>query len=92
MNFDIQIYYLTMHLTNSDKSNVNKHKTFRLTIRNYKEAKALLFRKLAIVLKVAYDELLTIWLTDKLLNTLEQVPSSYNILKMIEKRLKTKAI
>ena len=48
--------------------------------------------RLAIVLKVANDELLTIWLSDKLLNTLEQEPSAYNALKLTEKRLKTKAI
>jgi transcriptional regulator with XRE-family HTH domain len=48
--------------------------------------------RLAIVLKVANDELLTIWLSDKLLNTLKQEPSAYNALKLTEKRLKTKTI
>jgi len=48
--------------------------------------------KLANVLKVSNDELLTIWLSDKLLNTLEQEPSAYNALKLTEKRLKTKAL
>ena len=48
--------------------------------------------RLAIVLKVTNDELLTIWLSDKLLNTLEQEPSAYNALKLTEKRLKTKAL
>jgi transcriptional regulator with XRE-family HTH domain len=84
---------------------MNNQKTFRQTIRNYREAIGLLLRqlaaalevdtafvskmerdekqatrvhikKLSIVLKVAYDELVTIWLSDKLLNTLEQEPSS----------------
>jgi transcriptional regulator with XRE-family HTH domain len=48
--------------------------------------------RLAIVLKVAYEELLIIWLSDKLLNTIEQEPTAYNVLKLTEKRLKTKAI
>ena len=60
--------------------------------RDEKQATRTHVEKLAIVLKVANDELLTIWLSDKLLNTLEQEPSAYNALKLTEKRLKTKAI
>ena len=47
--------------------------------------------RLANVLKVDYDKLLTIWLSDKLLITLEEEPSAYNVLKLTEKRLKIKA-
>jgi transcriptional regulator with XRE-family HTH domain len=60
--------------------------------RDEKQATRTHVERLAIVLKVANDELLTIWLSDKLLNTLEQEPSAYNALKLTEKRLKTKAI
>ena len=42
------------------------------------------------MLVVAHDELLTIWLSDKSLNTLEEEPSAYNALKLTEKLLKTK--
>jgi transcriptional regulator with XRE-family HTH domain len=60
--------------------------------RDEKQATRTHVERLAIVLKVANDELLTIWLSDKLLNTLEKEPSAYNALKLTEKRLKTKAI
>jgi transcriptional regulator with XRE-family HTH domain len=60
--------------------------------RDEKQATRTHVERLATVLKVANDELLTIWLSDKLLNTLEQEPSAYNALKLTEKRLKTKAI
>jgi len=60
--------------------------------RDEKQATRTHVERLAIVLKVANDELLTIWLSDKLLNTLEQEPSAYNALKLTEKRLKTKTI
>ncbi|HQV79184.1 MAG TPA: helix-turn-helix domain-containing protein [Chitinophagales bacterium] len=60
--------------------------------RDEKQATRTHVERLASVLKVANDELLTIWLSDKLLNTLEQEPSAYNALKLTEKRLKTKAI
>jgi len=60
--------------------------------RDEKQATRTHVERLATVLKVANDELLTIWLSDKLLNTLKQEPSAYNALKLTEKRLKTKAI
>ena len=60
--------------------------------RDEKQASRVHVERLATVLKVANDELLTIWLSDKLLNTLEQEPSAFNALKLTEKRLKTKAI
>lgn len=60
--------------------------------RDEKQATRTHVERLATVLKVANDELLTIWLSDKLLITLEQEPSAYNALKLTEKRLKTKAI
>jgi len=60
--------------------------------RDEKQATRVHVERLAIVLKVANDELLTIWLSDKLLNTLEQEPSAYNALKLTEKRLKTKSL
>ena len=60
--------------------------------RDEKQATRVHIEKLAIVLKVAHDELLTIWLSDKLLNTLEEEPSAYNVLKLTERRLKTKNI
>ena len=60
--------------------------------RDEKQATRSHVERLASVLKVANDELLTIWLSDKLVNTLEQEPSAYNALKLTEKRLKSKAI
>ena len=60
--------------------------------RDEKQASRVHVEKLAIVLKVPHDELLTIWLSDKLLNTLEEEPSAYNVLKLTERRLKTKNI
>ncbi|NBV09274.1 MAG: XRE family transcriptional regulator [Flavobacteriia bacterium] len=60
--------------------------------RDEKQASRVHVERLATVLKVANDELLTIWLSDKLLNTLEQEPSAYNALKLTEKRLKSKAL
>jgi hypothetical protein len=55
--------------------------------RDEKRATKTHIEKLAIVLKVPQDELLTIWLSDKLLITLEQEPSAHNALKLTEKRL-----
>jgi transcriptional regulator with XRE-family HTH domain len=60
--------------------------------RDEKQASRVHVERLATVLKVANDELLTIWLSDKLLNTLEHEPSAYNALKLTEKRLKSKAL
>jgi transcriptional regulator with XRE-family HTH domain len=60
--------------------------------RDEKQATRTHVERLAVVLKVANEELLTIWLSDKLLNTLEQEPTAYNALKLTEKRLKSKVI
>jgi len=60
--------------------------------RDEKQATRVHVERLPIILKVAYDELLTIWISDKLLNTLKPEPSAYNALKLTEKRLKTKAL
>jgi len=60
--------------------------------RDEKQATRTHVERLATVLKVANEELLTIWLSDKLLITLEQEPSAYNALKLTEKRLKIKSI
>lgn len=60
--------------------------------RNEKQATRVHVERLAIALKVGNDELLTIWLSDKLLNTLSQEPSALNALKLTEKRLNTKTI
>lgn len=60
--------------------------------RDEKQATRTHVEKLATVLDVSNDELLTIWLSDKLLMTLEQEPSAYNALKLTEKRLRTKVI
>jgi transcriptional regulator with XRE-family HTH domain len=60
--------------------------------RDEKQATRTHVERLAVILKVTNDELLTIWLSDKLLNTLEEEPSAYNALKLTEKRLKTKAL
>jgi len=58
--------------------------------RDEKQATRVHVGKLAIILKLANDELLTIWLSDKLMNTLEEEPSVYNVLKLTVKRLKKK--
>lgn len=60
--------------------------------RGEKKASRIHVEKLAIVLRVPQDELLTIWLSDKLLITLEQEPAAHNALKLTEKRLKIKTI
>jgi len=60
--------------------------------RDEKKATRLHVERLAIFLKVPNDELLTIWLSDKLLNTLEEEPSAYKALKLTEKRLLTKVV
>ena len=58
--------------------------------RDEKQATRLHVEKLSIALNVPHDELLTIWLSDKLLNTLAEEPFAYNVLKLTERRLKTK--
>ncbi len=60
--------------------------------RSEKQATRIHVEKLAKALEVQEDELLTIWLSDKLLITLEEEPSAQDALKLTEKRLKTKAI
>lgn len=60
--------------------------------RGEKQATRIHVEKLAKALEVQEDELLTIWLSDKLLITLEEEPSAQDALKLTEKRLKTKAI
>ena len=55
--------------------------------RDEKKATRVHVEKLAIVLNVSKDELLTIWLSDKLLNTLQQEPSAYKALRLTEQRL-----
>lgn len=60
--------------------------------RNEKQATRIHVERLAIFLNVADEELLTIWLSDKLLSTLGEEPSAYNALKLTEKRLKVKAL
>jgi transcriptional regulator with XRE-family HTH domain len=59
--------------------------------RDEKKATRIHVEKLSIVLKVESDLLLTIWLSDKLLTTIEEEPSAFNALKLTEKRLKTRA-
>ena len=58
--------------------------------RSEKQATRIHVEKLAKALEVQEDELLTIWLSDKLLITLEEEPSAQDALKLTEKRLKTK--
>jgi transcriptional regulator with XRE-family HTH domain len=55
--------------------------------RDDKKATRAHVEKLAIALNVSKDELLTIWLADKLLNTLQQEPSAYKALRLTEQRL-----
>ena len=59
--------------------------------RDEKQATRSHVEKLATVFKVDSDLLLTIWLSDKLLITIEEEPSAFNALKLTEKRLKTRA-
>jgi len=56
--------------------------------RNEKKASRPQVNNLAKTLGVELDNLLTIWLSDKLLDTLSEEPSAYNALKLTEKRLK----
>jgi len=53
--------------------------------RDEKRATRILVEKLAIVLNVLQDELLTIWLCDKLLITLEQEPAAHNAFNLTKK-------
>ena len=46
--------------------------------------------KLAKTLEVGKNELLTLWLSDKLLDTLNEESEAYNALKLTEKRMKQK--
>ena len=56
--------------------------------RDEKKATRTHVERLSTILMVANDELLTIWLSDKLLNTLEKEPTAYNALKLTAIRLK----
>ena len=60
--------------------------------RNEKRATKIHVEKLSLVLNIPMDELLTIWLSDKLLITLDQEPAAHNALKLTEKRLKIRTI
>jgi transcriptional regulator with XRE-family HTH domain len=60
--------------------------------RDEKKATRIHVERLAIVLEEDKNTLITIWLSDKLLNTLEEEPFAYNVLKLTERRLKTKNI
>jgi transcriptional regulator with XRE-family HTH domain len=60
--------------------------------RNEKRATKIHVEKLSLVLNIPVDELLTIWLSDKLLITLDQEPAAHNALKLTEKRLKIRTI
>ncbi len=60
--------------------------------RNEKRATRIHVEKLSLVLNIPEDELLTIWLSDKLLITLDQEPAAHNALRLTEKRLKIRTI
>ena len=56
--------------------------------RNEKRASRQQVVKLSKALDVGQNELLTLWLSDKLLETLNEESESYNALKLTEKRIK----
>ncbi len=58
--------------------------------RNEKKASRMQVEKLAKTLEVGKNELLTLWLSDKLLDTLYEESEAYNALKLTEKRMKQK--
>ena len=60
--------------------------------RNEKRATRIHVEILSLVLNIPEDELLTIWLSDKLLITLDQEPAANNALRLTEKRLKIRTI
>lgn len=56
--------------------------------RNEKKASRQQVIKLSKALEVGQTELLTLWLSDKLLETLNEESDAYNALKLTEKRIK----
>jgi transcriptional regulator with XRE-family HTH domain len=58
--------------------------------RNEKKASRIQLEKLAKMLEAGKNELLTLWLSDKLLETLNEESEAYNALKLTEKRMKQK--
>ncbi len=58
--------------------------------RNEKRASRMQVERLAKALEVGKSELLTLWLSDKLLETLNEESEAYNALKLTEKRIKHK--
>lgn len=56
--------------------------------RNEKKASRQQVGKLAEVLETNQNELLTLWLSDKLLDILSEEKEAYNVLKLTEQRLK----
>lgn len=59
--------------------------------RGIKQATRTHVEKLATVLEVPNNELLTVWLSDKIVNTIEGESSAFNALKLTEERLKLKS-
>ncbi len=57
--------------------------------RNEKKASRPQVYKLAVVLETAEKELMTLWLSDKIMETLNDESEAYNALKLTEKRLKS---
>lgn len=56
--------------------------------RNEKTAGKQHVSKLSVVLEANYDELLALWLSDKILEAVKNEPNAYPALKLAEKRLK----
>jgi hypothetical protein len=56
--------------------------------RNEKRASRQQVVKLSKALDVGQNELLTLWLSDKILETLNKESEAYNALKLTEKRIK----
>jgi transcriptional regulator with XRE-family HTH domain len=58
--------------------------------RNEKKANRFQVEKLAIALQVEKNKLMTLWLSDKLLDTLNEESEAYSALKLTEERMKKK--
>ncbi|MBE0663982.1 MAG: helix-turn-helix transcriptional regulator [Bacteroidales bacterium] len=58
--------------------------------RNEKKASRLQVEKLAKTLDVDQSELMTLWLSDRLMDTLNEESEAYNALKLTEKRIRKK--
>ncbi len=56
--------------------------------RNEKKASRQQVKKLALALEMNEKELITLWLSDKILETLNEESEAYNALKLTEKRIK----